>query len=86
MGLKKHIDEDTLSKRICALRTTGAITTQESLMNFNKSYIESLSRERITLDLDSTEQTVYGNQDGAAKGYNPQKKGPIVIIHSLLYF
>ena len=58
LGLKKHIDEDTLSKRICALGQKGAITLHESLMNFNKGYIESLSLDRITLDLDSTEQTV----------------------------
>ena len=75
LGLKKHIDEDTLSKRICALGQKGAITLHESLLDCNKGYIESLSLDRITLDLDSTEQTVYGNQDGAAKGYNPQKKG-----------
>lgn len=75
LGLKKHIDEDTISKRISKLGQNGAISLHESLMSFSKSYLEKLSLERITLDLDSTEQTVYGHQGGAAKGYNPHKKG-----------
>ncbi|HOA81970.1 MAG TPA: IS1380 family transposase [Defluviitaleaceae bacterium] len=75
LGLKKHIDEDTLSKRISSLGQKGAILLHERLLTFNKSYLDSLSLQRITLDLDSTEQTVYGHQDGAAKGYNPHKKG-----------
>lgn len=75
LGLKKHIDEDTISKRISKLGQNGSMSLHERLMGFSKSYLEKLSLDRITLDLDSTEQTVYGNQGGAAKGYNPQKKG-----------
>ena len=30
---------------------------------------------RVTLDLDSSVKTVYGNQEGANVGYNPHKKG-----------
>lgn len=30
---------------------------------------------RITLDLDSSVRGVFGSQEGAAKGYNPKKKG-----------
>ncbi len=30
---------------------------------------------RITLDLDSTVMTRYGQQEGAARGYNPSKRG-----------
>jgi len=30
---------------------------------------------RVTLDLDSSVRGVYGSQEGAAKGYNPLKKG-----------
>jgi len=30
---------------------------------------------RVTLDLDSSVRGVYGSQEGAAKGYNPHKKG-----------
>lgn len=75
LGLKKHIDQDTIGKRISSLGQKGAIALHERLLVFNKNYLDSLSFQRITLDLDSTEQTVYGNQHGAAKGYNPHKKG-----------
>ena len=34
-----------------------------------------LSINGITLDLDSTVMTRYGTQDGAARGYNPAKRG-----------
>jgi len=30
---------------------------------------------KITFDMDSSVRGVYGNQEGAAKGYNPKKKG-----------
>jgi len=75
LGLKKYIDEDTIGKRISSLGQRGAVALHERLLSFNKNYLESLSLDKITLDLDSTEQTVYGNQQGAAKGYNPHKKG-----------
>ena len=37
------------------------------------------------IDVDSTEKTVYGSQEGAAKGYNPHKRGS-VSYHPLLAF
>ncbi len=40
-----------------------------------KWFIDNLGIDNITIDLDSTVITRYGNQQGSAKGYNPQKKG-----------
>ena len=40
---------------------------------------------RITIDCDSTEQTVFGHQEGAAKGYNPKNKGKL-SYHPLICF
>jgi hypothetical protein len=40
---------------------------------------------KITLDMDSTVKGVYGNQQGAEKGYNPKKKGQ-KSYHPLLCF
>lgn len=37
------------------------------------------------IDVDSTVKTVYGSQEGAAKGYNPHKRGA-VSYHPLLAF
>jgi len=39
----------------------------------------------ITIDLDSTVTPVYGNQEGADKGYNPKKRG-LKSYHPLLAF
>lgn len=39
----------------------------------------------LLVDVDSTEKTVYGSQQGAAKGYNPHKRGA-VSYHPLLAF
>jgi len=38
-----------------------------------------------TIDCDSTFKTVYGNQKGASKGYNTEKKGA-KGYHSLIAF
>ena len=40
---------------------------------------------RLTLDMDSSVRGVYGNQEGAAKGYNPKKRGQ-KSYHPLLCF
>ncbi len=40
---------------------------------------------RITLDMDSSVKGVYGNQEGAEKGFNPKKKGQ-KSYHPLLCF
>ncbi|MCI5142737.1 MAG: IS1380 family transposase [Candidatus Electrothrix sp. ATG1] len=39
----------------------------------------------LTVDVDSTEKTVYGSQQGAAKGFNPHKRGA-KSYHPLLAF
>ena len=38
-------------------------------------WFNQLSDDKITLDFDSTVITRYGDQEGAAVGYNPKKKG-----------
>jgi hypothetical protein len=38
-------------------------------------WFEQLQFDNVTLDFDSTVMTRYGEQEGAKKGYNPQKKG-----------
>ncbi len=40
---------------------------------------------KVTMDMDSTVRGVYGTQEGAAKGYNPKKKGQ-KAYHPLLCF
>ena len=38
-------------------------------------FFENLGVDNLTIDFDSTVITRYGNQQGSAKGYNPNKKG-----------
>ena len=51
-------------------------STNESVMDALYHWMFSqLSINGITLDLDSTVMTRYGAQEGAARGYNPAKRG-----------
>lgn len=43
------------------------------------------ARRYLAIDVDSTVKTLYGRQEGAAKGYNPHKKGAF-SYHPLLAF
>jgi hypothetical protein len=38
-------------------------------------FFDNLQLNHLTLDLDSTVMTRYGEQEGAARGYNPRKPG-----------
>ena len=54
---------------------------------FYQWFFRNLKMDEATLDIDSTIFTRYGNQEGASKGYNPQKKGrpshhPLIAILS----
>lgn len=48
-------------------------------------WFEQLSLDGLTLDLDSTVMTRYGDQEGSARGYNPAKPGR-VSHHPLMAF
>jgi hypothetical protein len=77
----------------------GVSTTfSRTLKKFRRVHVYELSRSfcrivkklvtgmrMITMDLDSTVTPVYGNQEGADKGYNPKKKG-LKSYHPLLAF
>jgi hypothetical protein len=63
--------------------------TQETIESVMDSLYQlmfgQLSINGITLDLDSTVMTRYGTQEGAAKGYNPSKRGRL-SHHPLMAF
>lgn len=44
-------------------------------VDFNKWFFTKLPLTSLTLDLDSSVLTRYGEQEGSEKGYNPNKKG-----------
>ena len=85
LGLKEDIDQDTLTGRLKALGQRGAFSLQENLFRVTGKMLKKSNLSYITIDCDSTVATVYGNQEGAAKGYNPHKLGAN-SYHSQLCF
>ena len=85
LNLKEDIDQDTLTGRLKALGQTGAFSLQEGLFRVTGKMLKKSNLKHITIDCDSTVSTVYGNQEGAAKGYNPHKLGA-KSYHSQLCF
>ena len=75
LGLPRRIEDSTFKDRLLKLGESGAIHLQESLFGQTKKWLRKCNLSRITIDCDSTVQTVYGSQQGAAVGYNPHKKG-----------
>lgn len=51
-------------------------TTNQDVSNYFYSWIfDNLNFDNFTLDIDSSVMTRYGEQEGARKGYNPNKRG-----------
>lgn len=89
LGLDKGLNKDVLGVRLKEMGQTGSIKLQEFLFKWQKKWLKTNMNDFVTLDADSTVQTVYGNQEGAAKGYNSHKKGaksyhPILVFASEL--
>ena len=85
LSLKEDIDQDTLAGRLKALGQRGSFSLQEGLFRVTGKMQKKSNLSYITIDCDSTVATVYGNQEGAAKGYNPYKLGAN-SYHSQLCF
>jgi len=77
LGLPKHIDENTIAYRLNKFDKKDIQSLKQSLattMKSNHKTYNFLKHERI-LDIDSSGVPVYGNQEGAKKGYNTKKRG-----------
>lgn len=85
LGLEKGLNKDIISIRLKELGQAGSIRLQEYLFQWQKQWTKIHMGDSVTLDADSTVQTVYGNQEGAAKGYNSKNKGA-KSYHPLLIF
>ena len=89
LNLRKNINVDAFRDRLKGLGQAGAINLQEFLFKYITQWLIISDSETLTIDADSSVCTVYGNQQGAAKGYNPHKKGaksyhPIIAFASEL--
>jgi len=85
LGLPNRIEDSTFKDRLSKFGERGAILLQESLFSLTKKWISKNNLSRITIDCDSTVSTVYGHQQGAEIGYNPEKKGA-ASYHPLLCY
>lgn len=88
IGLKKHLDENTLGNRLKKFSFKTANQFSEICRRLgnivHRQY--SFSEDTIKIvDLDSTVKGVYGNQEGAKKGFNPKKRGQ-KSYHPLMAF
>src|SRR5699024_3433662 len=85
LKLPSGINENAISTALNKLWQNGARKLQELLLSKNADWLKKSKLESITLDADSTVKTVCGNQEGAAKGYSPSKRGA-KSYHPLLVF
>lgn len=85
LGLDRGLNKDVISTRLKQMGQAGSIMLQEYLFQWQKQWTKTHIADYVTIDADSTVQTVYGNQEGAAKGYNSKKRGA-KSYHPLLIF
>ena len=80
LGLETGLNKDVISTRLKELGQAGAILLQEHLFKLTTNFLKKSKLARITLDADSTVKTVYGNQQGAEKGFNKKSEALKVTI------
>ena len=89
LNLETGIDENLISGKLKKLGEAGTRKFQTYSLKRNSEFLEQSKASEITLDTDSTAFITYGNQEGAAKGYNTVKKGakgynPLILFVSEL--
>jgi len=82
---KNKISDSSLSGRFMDFGQKGARKLEGFALRQNQDFLKTQSLEVLTVDVDSTVTIVYGNQEGSAVGYNPQKQGA-ASYHPLLAF
>lgn len=71
LGIKRMCGDDTVKRFFGSMSEVAA---GEWVAKSSQAMWRSLP-DKVILDWDSTVQTKYGKQEGAAVGYNPQKQG-----------
>jgi hypothetical protein len=86
LNLDKNINPNALRKRLdeICLDKENVNIIKEIEQN-NTFFLEKSGLTEMTLDVDSTVFSVFGNQENAKKGYNPKKRGAN-SYHPLLAF
>lgn len=82
LGMTKIYSEDTIRR---AFRDTDKEQSKVWLDNSLNYCYKPFLKEEWILDVDTTVKVLYGEQEGAEIGYNPQKPGrPSHVIHSYM--
>ena len=80
LGMKKVASEDSVRRGLSAL---NAEASEQWLRKHLKASYEPLVEEPWAMDVDTTVKVLYGHQEDAKVGYNPQKPGrPSHAYHS----
>ena len=72
LGMRKVVSEDSVRRALIALDEKDCANWQREHL---KRCYEELFVEPWILDVDTTVKLLYGHQEGAVAGYNPQKPG-----------
>lgn len=85
LSLKGRIPDSTIQSRIENIKAKEAYEMNEINGILSRKVHKKIKVRREIVDCDSTVKTVYGNQEGAEVGYNPEKQGR-KSYHALLAF
>ena len=85
LGLKRKVSDSSLSDRFRGFGESKSRGLEEFGLKENRAFLAEQPLARLTIDMDSTVSMTYGNQEGAEKGYNPNKPGG-KSYHPLLAF
>ena len=82
LGMTKIVSEDSARRAFQKADPVACANWQKT--HLKKCY-EDLLAEQWILDMDTTVKTLYGHQEGAEVGYNPNKRGrPSHTIHTFM--
>ena len=82
MGLPHLPDSSLLYRDIARLTDDAAL---DALRCISRVPVRRVVGKQVILDIDSTVETVYGQLEGAATGYNPTRHGR-ASFHTLTFF
>jgi len=82
LGMSKVVSEDSVRRALLSLSVNHE-DSSDWLKRHLLQCASPLLSESWILDIDTTVKPLYGRQEGAVKGYNPQKPGrPSHVYHS----
>ena len=85
LSLNDSVSDSRLIERLTNMGQSTARKFEQYNLKENKNFLRQVPQKRITIDMDSTVKSVYGNQQGASNGYNDKKRG-LKSYHPILAF